>query len=396
MQCKLGLVRLVLCLTFTLGDSALSQTSTSAMSASVPSTKPSTAADLGVSFVKDSTTRVVIEKDGKKYLVDLVTRDIHEDAPAPETVAPATAQVAESAPPANDPAPAKSPVGSTESRGIYRPGDDLVFSVPTGRAIDRHGLYINFTHRFPYEAAFTGTSRGGTLLGLDDFAIPSFGLRYGLTSKVSISAFRSPSIIGRPLELMVAYHFLDEHQHSPINAAVRFSADGQNDLQKNFSENFELIVSRSLGKRAQLYAVPTLSIHARPVLSADSIVNAPIDQPCGAMPPPPQDVAIGVKPCANIFSLGTALAVDIRPTVALVAEAIPTLVNGRDLAIHRPAYGFGIQKKIWRHAFTFGFTTGPSTIVSQREATRASFLGDPSADKPGGLFVGFDLSRQIF
>jgi hypothetical protein len=82
--------------------------------------------------------------------------------------------------------------------------------------------------------------------------------------------------------------------------------------------------------------------------------------------------------------------------VALVAEVIPTLVNGRDLGIHRPAYSFGIQKKIWRHAFTFGFSNGPGTTVSQRAGTRATFIGDPSADKPGGLFVGFDLTRQIY
>ena len=84
------------------------------------------------------------------------------------------------------------------------------------------------------------------------------------------------------------------------------------------------------------------------------------------------------------------------PTVALVAEVIPTVVNGRPLEIHRPAYSFGIQKKIWRHAFTFGFTTSPGTTVSQRAGTRATFLEDPTADKPGGLFIGFDLSRQLF
>ena len=87
---------------------------------------------------------------------------------------------------------------------------------------------------------------------------------------------------------------------------------------------------------------------------------------------------------------------DIRPTVALIAEVIPTLVNGRELGIHRPAYGFGIQKKIWRHAFTFGFTTSPGTTISQRAGTRASFLNDPAADTPGGLFIGFDLTRQIY
>jgi hypothetical protein len=35
-------------------------------------------------------------------------------------------------------------------------------------------------------------------------------------------------------------------------------------------------------------------------------------------------------------------------------------------------------------------------MVSQRGGTRATFLGDTTADKPGGLFIGFDLTRQIF
>jgi len=94
--------------------------------------------------------------------------------------------------------------------------------------------------------------------------------------------------------------------------------------------------------------------------------------------------------------LGAALALEVRPTVALVAEAIPTLVNGTDLGIHRPAYSFGIQKHIWRDAFTFGFTNSAGTTVSQRAGTRATLLGDPAADKPKGMFVGFDLSRQVF
>jgi hypothetical protein len=71
-------------------------------------------------------------------------------------------------------------------------------------------------------------------------------------------------------------------------------------------------------------------------------------------------------------------------------------VNGTELAIHRPEYAFGIQKKIWRHAFTFGLSNGPGSIVSERGGTSATFLQDPTADKPGGLFIGFDLTRQLF
>jgi hypothetical protein len=89
-------------------------------------------------------------------------------------------------------------------------------------------------------------------------------------------------------------------------------------------------------------------------------------------------------------------AVDIRPTVALIAETIPTLVNGDEMAIHRPEFSFGIQKKLWRHAFTLGFSNSPGTIVSERSGTNATFTSNPSADKPSKVFIGFDLTRQVY
>ena len=100
-------------------------------------------------------------------------------------------------------------------------------------------------------------------------------------------------------------------------------------------------------------------------------------------------------PGVNAFSVGVGLAIDIRPTVALVAEVTPTLVGGAELGIHRPAMGYGIQKKIFRHAFTFGVTNSPGVTVSQRAGTDASYLGEPSGDTFKNMFLGFDLTRQI-
>lgn len=354
--------------------------------------KAVSASDLGVSYVEGSVSQVVVEHDGKKYVVDLASHQIHlVDAASQTASAAATQSPAEVA----HPAPATSESAKTK---FYKPGDDFLFNVPTGRPVDRHSLTLNFAHRFPYEAAFTGPGRGDTLLGLDDFAIPSFGLRYGVTSKLSVFAYRAPSIIGRPIELMAAYTFLDEHRGNHLNAAFRFSVDGQNNFSSNFSDNFELIVSRSLSRRAQLYVVPTFTIHQRPLLSnpgsflADDMPN----QPCSAQLAAGIPASFNARPCADTFSLASGISVDIRRTVALIAEVTPTLLNARDLAIHRPEYAFGIQKKIWRHAFTFGLSNGPGTVVSQRGGTRATFLQDPSADKPGGFFVGFDLTRQLF
>ncbi|MGB6942124.1 MAG: DUF5777 family beta-barrel protein [Bryobacteraceae bacterium] len=262
---------------------------------------------------------------------------------------------------------------------IYEPGDDVLFSLPTGRAVDKHGVYVNFTHRFPYDAAFTGQGRGGELFGLDNFALPSLALRYGVTDKLSVSILRSPTLIGRPIQLMAAYNILDEHHEDPLNVAVRVSIEGQNNFRKNYTQNIEGIFSRSITSRAQFYVVPTLSFDARPLVQASGFLSDDIPD----------------LPGVDTFSIGVGAAYDIRPTVALIAEVIPTLWNAGELGIHRPAYSFGIQKKIFRHAFTLGLTTSPGVTVSQRAGTRAEFLGEPSADTPGGMFFGFDLTRQI-
>jgi mono/diheme cytochrome c family protein len=275
------------------------------------------------------------------------------------------------------PGSSSSPRKEAAASGIYRPGDDLLISLPTGKAVDRHGVYVNFSHRFT-DTAFTGTSRGAELLGLDSVSISSFGLRYGITDKLSVSVWRSPSFIGRPIQLMAAYNLLDESREAPLNMAVRVSVEGQNNFQRSFTENIETIFSRTIKSRAQFYVVPTMSFNARRLvaggLSASQIPDIP-----------------GV----NTASIGVGAVVDILPTVALMAEVIPTVLHSGDLGIHRPAYSVGIQKKLWRHAFTLALTNSPGTTVSQRAGTRATYLGDPHADTPAGLSLGFNLMRQI-
>jgi mono/diheme cytochrome c family protein len=261
--------------------------------------------------------------------------------------------------------------------GVYQPGDDLLVSLPTGKATDRHGVYVNFTHRF-MDTAFTGQGKGAELLGLDSVSISSFGLRYGVTDKLSVSVYRSPSFIERPIQLMAAYNLLDENHEAPLNLTVRVSVEGQNNFQKSFTENIETIFSRSITSHAQFYAVPTFSFNARR-LEPGGLISSQIPD----------------FPGVDTFSIGFGAAVDIRPTVALVAEIIPTLLNSGELGIHRPAYSFGIQKKIWRHAFTLALTNSPGTTVSQRAGTRATYTGMPNSDTPAGLSLGFDVMRQI-
>ena len=64
----------------------------------------------------------------------------------------------------------------------------------------------------------------------------------------------------------------------------------------------------------------------------------------------------------HTFSIGIGETFDVRPTVSLVAEVVPTPVNSEPLGIHRPAYALSVQKKIWRDAFSFGFMNGPFVL----------------------------------
>ena len=414
------------------------------------------ASALGVRFVEGSTSLVIVERNGQEYVVDLVAKTIRENKDTAENAATAARlqQAASPSSPAADknlgarvfqqqcaachgvdgkglrsagtpdltdkqvqtaltdetilntirngkPGTAMQPwtgklsdaeirsvaatvrsLGSGQellTANIYIPADDYVYTLPTGRSLARHGFYINFTHRFPYNPSFSGRGLGDMLLSLDGFAIPSFGFRYGVTDKLSVSVYRSPSAISRPIEFMAAYNVIDEQNEQPLNASVRVSADGQDNFSQNFTANFEVILSKSVSRNVQFYGVPTVSLGSRRLIS----------KPGDLQDAPPN------LPGFNSFSLGVGGAFDIRPTVALVADVIPTLVNGRELGIHRPAYGFGIQKRVKGHAFTLGFSNNPGTVVSQRAGTRATFVGDASADKPGGLFIGFDLMRQL-
>jgi cytochrome c553 len=56
-----------------------------------------------------------------------------------------------------------SKVESTTDSGIYQPGDDVLFTLPTGRPVDKNAVIVNFSHRFAYDSAFSGPARCRTV-----------------------------------------------------------------------------------------------------------------------------------------------------------------------------------------------------------------------------------------
>jgi len=251
--------------------------------------------------------------------------------------------------------------------------DINLWRLPATHPLDKRELLLDFTHRFSYDTTFTGSGRPAILFGLDGFSISSFGFTYGITDRFFGGIYRVPTALGRSIEMYGGAQLAQESKGQPFSSTARIAGEGVNHFTENNVTSLELAFAKSLKQQAQIYFVPTVSFNNRPLMDA-----------FGDLPP---------RPGVTTTTLGAGLSLNIRPSVAFITEGNQR-VSGR-LGVHRPAFMFGIQKKVFRHSFTLGVTNSPGTTLSQRSATRASLRGSPD-DTFSGLTLGFNLSRRLF
>ena len=311
-----------------------------------------------VTFTNDN--EAVVEINGKRYAINTRDKTVKEMG--------TSTTVAQVPKPAPTPEPKKS--------DTYEAVDVRVINLPSAADIPKGSLWTDFTHRFPFGEP---TDRVG-LFGLDSIAYPSFGVVYGVTDRFHVGAYRSPGGLGRPIQLYAGTHLLQESKGHPLSFQARLGLEGRDNFQRNFTTSFEFTFARSITRHAQVYFVPTISLGDRPYTVS------------------PTQNAEG----ETAVALGAGAAVNIRPSVALMAEANYRVNEasryappGSFTGIHRPVIGFAIQKASAsrRHSFTLTFTNGPGTTFSQRSQTRGLVGADDSLQ---GFTIGFNLSRRIF
>jgi hypothetical protein len=309
-----------------------------------------------VSFVQGSDSEAIVEINGNRYVINTKEKTVNELAPspAPEKTVAATAATQEERP------------------DVYNQADVRLIDLPTARPIPKGSLWTDFTHRFP-----VANRDAEELFGLDSIAVPSFGFLYGVTDRIHVGAYRSSGFVERPILLYAGANLLDEHRGHPLSLMARVGLEGRDNFKRNFTTSFEFTFARSITRHAQIYVVPTVSVGDRRFTGTTQ--NAPGE---------------------TAVALGIGAAVNIRPSVALMAEANYRLNEESRYVtdftgIRRPVFGFGIQKAsaTRRHSFSLVFTNGLGTTFAQRSMTKGLFAGD---DAFGGLTIGFNLSRRLF
>jgi hypothetical protein len=326
----------------------------------------------GVEFVNGSGSQIVLERDGKRYLIDTKSQTIRELIPSALASAQAPTPSGQTGATPSPATTAAKPDAKKEPETYYTE-DIVLWSLPTAQHLPKKSLLIDFTHRFAFSEAFE-PGAVSNLLGMDGFSISSFGFTYGITNRWFAGIYRTPTTFGRILQLSTGLQLTKEESGHPLSSSIRVGVEGTNHFRNKYITSLELALARSIKKRAQVYFTPTVSFNNRPlsVVAADVFDPTPVDG-------------------KTTTALGAGLSLDIRPTVAVLGEAIYR-VDGR-LGVIRPAFMLGIQKKIYRHSFTIGVTNAPGTTMSTRSATRGAYGFD---DTFGGLTLGFNLSRRLF
>lgn len=306
-----------------------------------------------VEFDPQNPNLIVVEMQGEKIQIDTATKSFKKVSAAEGTSTPS--QVAKVPPiqPPEEPAPTVL--------------DHHFINLPSGLPYAKHSLNLHFTHRFdtpPFDE-----SRGGgasNLFGFDGISVSSFGLTYGITDRIAVTAYRSPLL--KTIELGGEISILQESKNAPFSLKALASVEGRNNFKMSvadrflydsfFGANFQIVASRSILHRAEIALVPTFSLHTRAQLDFFSKKM-------------------------NTTALGMAASLKLTRRSALVAEYIPRLSGYKPFGTEGTV-SLGIQRSTHRHVFAL--------VVSKTQATTTGqqILG-------GNTFkVGFNIYRQIF
>lgn len=342
----------------------------------------SASGNVQVKFDDNAAGVVIVEAGGERLRIDTraktVTRLDQPETP-PETPNPVVAEVDHK--------------HSRESD----PYDYRLVNVPTPKRVIKGSINLYFTHRFAQPIRPLGQS-DQDLLGLDSFAVSSFGGFFGITDRLYVSAYSSPICqpgLCKTIELGLGYHLLDERGRSPIALSSYASVEGDDNFKRDHTYNLQLMVARSASKYVHLFFSPALHLNANTRRRFDP-------QPTDFFPREP--LATQFNQDQHGASFGFGANARIRPTISLMFEYTPRVgfklgqvdavrAAGTNKIIgfrndSEAELGFGIEKDVGRHTFSLTFSNTQTTTTSRYNSSNQVL-------PPGRFMIGFNLYRRF-
>lgn len=364
-----------------------------------PNTNP---ASVRVSFDDRSVGVVFVEANGERIRIDTKTRTVERvtSIPDPGVPSPASASATAGDSSSGPKAEAKTEAGQDESPYDFDAGDEpydhRLINVPTPKKVPKGTWNLTFTHRFT-QPVHPISSSGKTLLGLDSFGIASFGVAYGITDKLWISAYRSPLCqkgLCRTIEVGIGYNLVEHDKDSRWAVMAYGSIEGNENFTEEYTYNLQSRVSFRAGKRVYLFFSPAVHLNA----NGQRRFNP---RPTEFFPPATAAATFRLPTHGASFGLGASVL--ITPTILALFEVTPRTgfmlgtvvpIRGPGFSVtgfrneSEPEIGFGIQKNVGQHSFSLTFSNTQTTTTSRYNSSNLGF-------SPKKLVIGFNLSRRF-
>jgi Membrane bound beta barrel domain (DUF5777) len=250
------------------------------------------------------------------------------------------------------------------------PVGDVLLSLPSNQ-IAPHGQWdIKFSHRFNQslsEGSFSDQLH--SLFGLDTNADVVFGASYAMRPDLQLSLARSN--VNDTLEGAAKYVVLRQTEGAPLTLTARGGLDfrTEKDLEDRTSFFAQAIVSRQFGRKAEVFAMPTIVSNAGRQVSGDDSVAL-------------FDYAFNV-PVGLVWML--------RPGFAAVIELTPPNSDLPDEMDSDLGWAIGVKRNIGGHWFEILLTNSQTTMVDQYVTT--TFQGSPL--EMDSVHLGFNIERRF-
>src|SRR5262249_22225558 len=141
-------------------------------------------------------------------------------------------------------------------------------NLPDGKPQKAGGVDFFIGHRFSQDVA---DAKLGRLFGFDSSATVAYGVRVGITDRLSVSVLRSN--LSQTISLGAAYQISRQGEKSPLTTQFRLSVDGvrnfglydkdKNLLDRQYSPVLQLVATRTFKDRVSFTAVPTIAFNTR-------------------------------------------------------------------------------------------------------------------------------------
>lgn len=255
--------------------------------------------------------------------------------------------------------------------------DIVVVNLPTNLRLPRFKSNFRMTHRFAGDLRRGSFSQNvGNLFGLDQGAIIGFEFRMNVARNMQAAVFRTN--FDKTVQMYGKYDVVRQSRGLPISVSAVASIEGTDNFREKFAPAIGLVLSRRLGSRLALYAMPMWIGNTN--ASLDPIVH---QHEHGAEEH--DEIVSTESPFEKrgTVLLGVGGRARLTRSVYVVGEVTPRL-DGYSPDVSE--YGFGIEKRVGGHAFALTFTNTFGTTFAQLARGGTA----------GSLYLGFNLSRRFF